>query len=55
MDEQLENIRRAAQRGLQAALRRQDSEGVDTFQHILNLYGEVLAARRQELSNMDKV
>jgi hypothetical protein len=45
--EELENIRRAAERGLTAAQKRMDSESIDCFQHILNLYREALALREK--------
>ena len=42
--EQLENIRRAVERGMSFAQKTNNSPFVDCFQHILNNYHELLAA-----------
>jgi hypothetical protein len=46
--EMLENVRRALERGLSAAAKRQDSEAVDTFQHSLDNIQAMLAAASGE-------
>lgn len=42
--EEFQNIRRAAERGLAAAQRRNDPEAIDTFQHVLDNWNLALKA-----------
>lgn len=42
--EELENIRRSAERGRKAALLKKDSLNVDLYQHILDIYERIIKA-----------